>query len=56
MVIMLKLMIPFQTSHEAINKSKLRYGLALFGKIRWNIEDTTHKEFKDLQINQNKLL
>ena len=36
--------------------SKLRYGLPLFGKIRWNTTDLCHKEFEDLQVNQNNLL
>ena len=36
--------------------SKLRYVLSLFGKIRWNSNEPSHKEFEDLQVNQNKLL
>ena len=34
----------------------LRYGLALYGKIRWIDEDIKNQEFKDIQKNQNKLL
>ena len=41
---------------DSLYTSKLRYGLALYGKIRWNEEDVRTQEFKDIQKNQNKLL
>ena len=37
---------------DSLCTSKLRYGLSLFGKIRWTEEDINPKEFKDLQLNQ----
>ena len=36
--------------------SKLRYGLPLFGKTKWNPTDTQEKWLTDLQLNQNKML
>ena len=41
---------------DSLYTSKLRYGLGLFGKIRWTEEDITTTVFKDIQKNQNKLL
>ena len=41
---------------DSLYTSKLRYGLALYGKIRWSEEDVQTQEFKDIQKNQNKLL
>ena len=41
---------------DSLYTSKLRYGLPLFGKIKWNVTDTQEKWLKDLQLNQNKML
>ena len=41
---------------DSLYTSKLWYGLSLLGKIRWTEEETTPKEFKDLQLNQNEML
>ena len=41
---------------ESLFNSKIRYGLQMCGKIRWNISDTTPKLMKDLQMSQNKML
>ena len=41
---------------ESLFNSKLRYGLQMCGKIRWNESDTTPKLLKDLQMSQNKML
>ena len=41
---------------NSLYTSKLRYGLSMFGKIWWTNEDSTTKELKDLQLNQNKML
>ena len=41
---------------ESLFNSKIRYGLQLCGKIRWNVSDPTTKLMKDLQVSQNKML
>ena len=41
---------------DSLYTSKLRYGLPLMGKIRWNNEDVLTKEFEDIQKNQNKMM
>ena len=41
---------------KSLFTSKLRYGLPLYGKIRWCDDDPKSKEFKDLQSNQKKML
>ena len=41
---------------DSLYTSKLRYGLPLYGKIRWTENDVNTKPFKDLQLNQNKML
>ena len=41
---------------DSLYTSKLRYGLPIYGKIWWDESDTTTKPFKDLQLNQNKML
>ena len=41
---------------DSLYTSKLRYGLPLFGKIKWNQSDTQEKWLTDLQLNQNKML
>ena len=41
---------------DSLYTSKLRYGLALYGKIRWSEEESKMQELKDIQKNQNKLL
>ena len=41
---------------DSLYTSKLRYGLPLFGRIRWTVTDSTLKPFKELQLNQNKML
>ena len=41
---------------ESLLYFKLRYGLALYGKIRWSEDEVRTQEFKDIQKNQNKLL
>ena len=41
---------------DSLYTSKLRYGLGLYGKIRWTDDEVTTCEFKDIQKNQNKLL
>ena len=45
-----------KTIADSLWTSKIRYGLALFGKIRLNEEDPKCKIGRDLQIAQNKLL
>ena len=40
---------------DSLYTSKLRYGLGLFGKIRWRDDDVTTNEFKDIQKNQNNV-
>ena len=41
---------------DSLYTSKLRYGLPMYGKIRWNENDTQEKWLTDLQLNQNKML
>ena len=41
---------------DSLYTSKLRYGLPLFGKIKWNQLETQEKWLTDLQLNQNKML
>ena len=41
---------------NSIYTSKLRYGLQLCAKVRWEDSDTTDGVMKDLQKTQNKLL
>ena len=41
---------------DSLYTSKLRYGLPLFGKIKWTETDTQEKWLTDLQLNQNKML
>ena len=41
---------------DSLYTSKLRYGLPLFGKIKWNPSDIQEKWLTDLQVNQNKML
>ena len=41
---------------DSIFNSKIRYGLQMCGKIRWQNSDTTPKLMKDLQLAQNKML
>ena len=41
---------------DSLYTSKLMYGLAICGKIRWTEEEVITQEFKDIQKNQNKLL
>ena len=41
---------------DSLYTSKLRYGLPLFGKIKWNENDVQEKWLMDLQLNQNKML
>jgi hypothetical protein len=40
---------------ESIYISKLRYGVQLLGKIRWNTDDTTTADLRAVQITFNKL-
>ena len=47
---------PLSAIVDSLYTSKLRYGLPLYGKIRCDESDTTTKPFKDLQLNQNKML
>ena len=41
---------------ESLFISKLRYGLQLFGQVRWTSEETTPSLIAQLQKSQNKLL
>ena len=41
---------------DSLYMSKIRYGLPLFGKIKWKENDTQEKWLTDLQLNQNKML
>ena len=41
---------------DSLYMSKLRYGLPLYGKIKWSKTDTQEKWLTDLQLNQNKML
>ena len=41
---------------DSLYTSKLRYGLPLFGRIKWNDSDVQEKWLTDLQLNQNKML
>ena len=41
---------------DSLYTSKLRYGLPLFGKIKWKENDIQEKWPTDLQLNQNKML
>ena len=41
---------------NAIFMSKIRYGLQLFGKVRWSIDDTIDGELNNLQKIQNKMV
>ena len=41
---------------ESLFNLKIRYGLQLCGRIRWNVSDPTTKLMKDLQVSQNKML
>ena len=40
--------------YDSLYTSKLRYGLQLFGKVRYNGEDSQDGLLKSLQITQNK--
>ena len=46
----------FKKVVDSLYTSKLRYGLPLFGKVKWNIKDTQEKWLTDLQLNQSKML
>ena len=41
---------------DSLYTSKLRYGLTLFGQVKWNDTDVQEKWLTDLQLNQNKML
>ena len=41
---------------DSLYTSKLRYGLPLFGKIKWKESDPQEKWLSDLQLNQNKMM
>ena len=41
---------------DSIWTSKLRYGLPLFGNIKWKDSDVQEKWLTDLQLHQNKML
>ena len=41
---------------DSLYTSKLRYGLPLFGKIKWKETEVQEKWLTDLQLNQNKML
>jgi hypothetical protein len=41
---------------DSLYTSKLRYGLTLFGQVKWNDTDIQEKWLTDLQLNQNKML
>ena len=41
---------------DSLYTLKLRYGLPLFGKIKWKETEVQEKWLTDLQLNQNKML
>ena len=41
---------------DSLFTSKIRYGLQLLGKVRWNESDTVTQDLKNIQLIQNKML
>ena len=41
---------------DSLFTSKIRYGLQLLGKVRWNENDTLTQDLKNIQLTQNKML
>ena len=41
---------------NSLYNSKLRYGVPLYGQIRWTEDETSSKIFSDIQLNQNRMM